>query len=89
MPEEARHEDEEIDKIEAHNIVVEVTDIVTGKVFRRNLPVSYLENNNGVVLSGEDMNGTPVQIAFFSDAALAHIHDLLGKGPDTPRCDHE
>lgn len=87
--EEARHEDEGIDKIEANNIVVEVTDIVTGKVFRRNLPVAYLENSNGVVLSGENMNGTPVQIAFFSDTALAHINDLMGKGLDAPRCDHE
>lgn len=74
------------EKIEADCIVVEVVDKTTGKMFRRTLPIHYLETNNGLVLSGETLDGTASQINFLTDAALDKIHDLLGKGPDSPRC---
>lgn len=78
-----------IDKIEADSIIVEVIDKHTGEMFRRTLPVIYLETDNGIILSGETMDGSPSQISFLSEAALTKIHDLLGKGPDSPRCNHE
>ncbi|EGO65638.1 hypothetical protein [Acetonema longum] len=74
------------EKIEADSIVAEIMDKATGKIFRRTLPVKYLETDNGVILSGETVAGHPSEIAFYSEAALAKIHDLLGKGPDSPRC---
>ena len=74
------------DQIEAEEIVVEVIDKNTGTMFRRNLPVQYLENGNGIILSGETLDGKPSQIHFLSEAALARICELLGKGPDRPRC---
>lgn len=75
-----------LDKIEADGAVVEVVDKRTGKVFRRNLPIQYLETDNGVMLKGETMEGTPTQIAFYSDTAVARMNDIMGKGPDTHRC---
>lgn len=78
-----------VDKIEADFIRIEITDKETGLVFQRQLPVKYFENSNGVVLSGETLEGTPVQLAFYSDAALAQIVELMGKGPDAPRCSHD
>lgn len=76
-----------MDKIEADSVVIEVLDQHTGKLFRRNLPLKYLETDNGLFLSGETIEGNPSQIAFYSETALNRIHDLLGKGPDTHRCE--
>lgn len=75
-----------LDKVEADWIEIEVIDKNTGRLFRRHLPVGYLETDNGIVLSGETMDGNPVQINFLSEAAFAKINDLLGKGPDQARC---
>ena len=76
-------------QIEADWVVIEVIDKNTGKMFRRNLPIQYLENSNGLILSGETLDGKPSQIHFLSGAALSRIHELVGKGPDRPRCnDH-
>jgi len=78
-----------LDKIEADEVIVEVIDKNTGKMFRRNLPLGYLETDNGVILSGETIDGKPAQINFLSEAALAKINDLFGKGPDHSRCDNK
>lgn len=78
----------EFDKIEADFIVVQVTDKHSGQVFTRQLPIKYFENCHGVVLAGENIAGAPVEIAFYSDSALAKICDLTGKGLDKPRCNH-
>lgn len=78
-----------MDKIEADWIIVEVIDKNTGKMFRRNLPVRYLETANGVALSGETIAGNPSQINLLSEVALKKINDLLGKGPDSARCGHQ
>lgn len=74
------------DRIEADSIVVEVTDKHTGKVFRRNVPVAYLETDNGVILAGETLAGEPCEIALLSATALARMKDVFGKGPDGDRC---
>lgn len=76
------------DKIEADSVVIEIIDNTTKKIFRRNLPLQYVETDNGIRLSGETIDGNATQIAFFSDTAITKINDLLGMGPDTPRCDH-
>lgn len=76
-----------IDKLEADKIVVELVDKGTGKLFRRSLPIKYLETDNGLVLSGETMDGHPSQIAFLSDTALARVTDVFGEGPNTHRCE--
>ncbi|MDR1702334.1 MAG: hypothetical protein LBR56_06120 [Sporomusaceae bacterium] len=83
MPEEM----DALEKIEADFVIIEVTDKSTGKTFKRNLPLQYLETDNGVVLSGENLNGEATQINFLSQSALNKITDLIGKGLDKPRCD--
>jgi hypothetical protein len=75
-----------IDKIEADWITIEVIDKTTGKLFQRKLPVKYLETDNGIVLCGETLEGKPSQIHFLSTAALTKINELLGNGPNSPRC---
>ena len=78
--------DETLELVEADQVTVEVTDKRTGRVFRRELSIHYLENDNGLVLSGETLGGAPAQLCFFSDAALGKLTDLFGKGPDQSRC---
>jgi len=78
-----------LDKIEADTVIVEVIDNTTGKIFRRTLPIKYLETDNGIQLFGETIEGTPSQIAFYSDTAMTKMSDLLGMGPDAPRCNHD
>ena len=73
-------------KIEAESVVIEVIDQNTGKLFRRHLPINYRENSNGLILSGETLDGNPSQIAFLSETALNKITDLRGQGADSPRC---
>ncbi|EIW20258.1 hypothetical protein SAMN04515679_1283 [Pelosinus fermentans] len=75
-----------LDKIEADSVVVEIIDNNTGRVFRRSLPINYLETDNGLLLTGETMEGNPSQIVFLSETAITKVNDLLGKGPDIPRC---
>lgn len=77
-----------IEKIESPAVAVEVLDRETGMLFRRELPLNYLETENGIILSGENSNGAPSTIAFLSDTALHRINDLRGKGPDEHTCDH-
>lgn len=73
--------------ITAPNLVVEVKDEATGRLYRRYLEVEYQESDNGICLSGEDMAGAPVQMVFLSNAALARMRELQGGGPNAPRCD--
>jgi len=78
-----------LDKIEADTVIVEVIDNHTGKIFRRKLPIQYIETDNGIRLFGETIDGTPSQIAFYSDTAITKITDLLGMGSNVPRCNHD
>ena len=81
-----KQEEAIVDKIEADWITIEVVDKDTGQLFQRKLPVKYLETDNGIVLTGETMDGQSAQIHFISASALARINELFGKGPDSPRC---
>lgn len=73
-------------KIIANEVVVEVSDRETGKTFRRTLPMEYVETDNGIRLSGETMDGNPTHLAFLSEAGMLRMKDILGRGPDLPRC---
>ncbi|MDT8900692.1 hypothetical protein [Anaeroselena agilis] len=75
--------------IEADSITVEVVDKQSGRTFRRNLPVKYIETDNGVILAGETLAGAPCEIALLSDAAVARMIDVTGRGPDSHRCDND
>ncbi|HBS59226.1 MAG: hypothetical protein AAGU23_04275 [Bacillota bacterium] len=79
---------EVVDVLEANEAVVEFWDRNTGKLFRRNLPINCMETANGIVLTGETMEGQPSKIAFLSETALQKIHDLIGKGADAPHHEH-
>ncbi len=75
--------------IEADSITVEIVDKESGKTFRRNLPIKYLETDNGIILSGETLTGAPCEIALLSDTAVARMIDVTGHGPDSHRCDND
>jgi hypothetical protein len=70
--------------IEADSITVEVVDKTTGRLFRRQLPLYYHENSNGIMLKGENLEGKSAVIALLSDQALAKYSDLIGQGSDVP-----
>ena len=78
----------DIDQIQAPNAVLEVVDEASGRLVRRYLELEYQENDNGIRLIGEDLNGQDVRIVFLSNQALEKNHDLQGLGLDKPRCDH-
>ena len=80
----------ELASMEADQVVVEVIDKKSGCLFRRELPLKYSETGNGILLAGEDMEGRPAVIAFFSGAAMSRLSELFGQGPDRARCgEHE
>ncbi|NLW25310.1 MAG: hypothetical protein GXY91_08790 [Clostridia bacterium] len=86
LAEKEFNEDEIMDKIEAHSAVIEVKDKNTGLLFRRYIPIDYLETDNGIIISGETLSGTVSEIAFLSDLALSRIKDLRGMGPEKDSC---
>lgn len=69
-------------KISSDEITVEVTDRETGKIYRRTLPVDYLETANGLRLRGEDLSGRPCELVFYSQQGLTHLRDFTGGGAD-------
>lgn len=78
--------DSEIFEISAKEVTVEVVDGATGKVYRRTLPIDYYENANGLVLRGENLDGSVSQLAFYSARGMQRMQDLTGKGPDEDPC---
>lgn len=78
--------DEKIFEIRAKEVTVEVTDIATGKVNRRTLPMDYFENANGLVLRGENLDGSVSQLVFYSSRGMQRMKDLTGGGPDEDPC---
>lgn len=82
----AKATDEKIFEIHAEVVTVEVRDIVTGEIFRRELPISYYENANFLRLSGENLDGSLAQLVFYTARGLSRMKDLTGKGPDHDDC---
>ena len=78
--------DEKISQISAQEVTVEVVDAATGKVYRRVLPIDYYENANGIVLRGENLDGSVSQLVFYSARGMQRLQDLTGKGPDEDPC---
>ena len=76
-----------INQITSPNIVTEIIDEKTGLLFRRYLEIEYNENSNGLVISGENINGDKTEIAFLSETAISRISELKGSGANEPLCD--
>ena len=78
--------EEKIYEISAKEVTVEVVDEATGKTYRRTLPIDYYETANGLVLRGENLDGSVSQIVFYSSRGMQRMQDLTGKGPDEDPC---
>ena len=76
----------ELNEIRAHLVTVEVTDEVTGQVFRRELPIDYYENANFLRLRGENMDGSPSELVFITQTGMRRLNDLTRHGPDQDPC---
>lgn len=74
--------------ISADHVTIEVEDKETGLKIRRDLPLEYFENDNGIRLRGESLEGKPVEIVFVSQQGIDRITDLTGRGAQEPRCDN-
>ncbi len=70
--------------IEADSVILEVVDKTTGCLYRRQVPLCYHENSNGIMLKGENLEGKSAVIALLSHQALEKFSDLIGRGPDAP-----
>ena len=78
--------EEKIFEITAQEVTVEVKDAVTGRVYRRELPIEYYENANGLSLRGENRDGSVSQMVFYTARGLERMKGLTGKGPDEDPC---
>ncbi|MBF4694054.1 hypothetical protein [Fusibacter ferrireducens] len=76
------------EKIEAEVVTIEVKDTKTGKIYKREVPLLYKENDNGIILCGEDSKGQKSEIVFLSDVAIEKMMNFMGKGPDHSHHDH-
>ncbi|MBR3358144.1 MAG: hypothetical protein IKG46_10015 [Solobacterium sp.] len=76
----------EIYQITAGEVTVEVTDRTTGRTFRRTFPIDYLETSSVVRLRGEDLQGNPSEIVFFTSYGKKKLEDLTGQGIDYDPC---
>lgn len=81
-----KHMDEKIFEISAKEVTIEVIDETTGKTYRRTLPIDYYETANGLVLRGENLDGTVSQLVFYTARGMQRMQDLTGKGPDEDPC---
>lgn len=75
-----------IDFISSDEVTIEVKDKETNKIFRRTLDISYIENSNGIKMTGENLKGKQSEIVFLSDTAINKIVDVTGKGLNKSRC---
>ena len=75
-----------LDFISSDEVTIEVKDKETNKIFRRTLDISYIENSNGIKMTGENLKGKPSEIVFLSDTAINKIVDVTGKGLNKSRC---
>lgn len=78
--------EDNVHEISAHEVTVEVVDQRTGEVYRRTLPIDYLETANGLILRGENLDGSISQLVFYSSRGLERLQGLTGLGPDEDPC---
>ena len=74
--------EEKLREITADTVTIEVTDKATGQTFRRELPIDYRETANCLRLKGENLEGKPGELVFFSNRGLDRLRDLTGGGAD-------
>ena len=77
---------EDVLQISAREVTLEVTDSVSGKIYRRTLPIDYLETANTLVLRGENLDGSLSQLVFYTARGMQRLQDLTGNGPDKDPC---
>ena len=77
---------ENVFQISAREVTLEVTDSVSGKTYRRTLPIDYLETANTLVLRGENLDGSLSQLVFYTARGMQRLQDLTGNGPDKDPC---
>lgn len=77
---------EALTEIRADQVILQVTDSKTGRIFSRTLPLEFYENANFLRLRGEDLNGRPSELVFLSDTGARRLGDLTGNGPDEDPC---
>ena len=73
-------------EIRADAVTVEVTDAATGRVFRRTLPIDYVETANALRLRAEDAHGEAAELVFYSGTGVNRLRDLTGGGPNSDPC---
>ena len=78
--------EEKIFQISAKEVTIEVVDEATGKTYRRTLPIDYYETANGLVLRGENLDGSTSQLVFYTSRGMQRMQDLTGAGPDEDPC---
>lgn len=72
--------------ITAAKVTLTVTDAATGQIYTRELPLDYYETAYCLRLKGEDLNGRPAELVFYSASGVEKLKDLTGGGPDQDRC---
>jgi hypothetical protein len=75
------------DQITSDNVIIELVDSRTGQLYRRPVELRFEENDNGIVLTGEDMSCHTSSIVFLSDAYMKKLTDISGKGPNEHQCE--
>lgn len=78
--------EEQIHEITAREVTIEVVDERSGKTYRRTLPIDYLETANGLILRGENLDGSISQLVFYSNRGLERLQGLTGLGPNEDPC---
>ena len=74
--------EDEVFEIMGDSVVVEVRDKITGKVYRRELPIDFYENANVLSLLGENQDGSLSEMVFYSERGVQRLKDITGSGAD-------
>ena len=74
--------EDEVFEILGDSVVVEVRDKITGKVYRRELPIDFYENANVLRLLGENQDGSLSEMVFYSERGVQRLKDITGSGAD-------
>ena len=86
LKQKVQYMEDKVSEISAKEVTIEVIDEATGKTYRRTLPIDYYETANGLVLRGENLDGSISQLVFYSARGMQRMQDLTGAGPDEDPC---
>lgn len=76
----------EFTSIHTDEAVLELRDMVSGCIFRRELPLEVQETATGIFLIGENSSGEKSEIIFYSQGGVDRLNGLMGHGPDADPC---